>query len=61
MAPKIFFHIFSIFLKNYLMKKPQTTNTLTFLTHIILAIGGVISFHPRQYVVIREPTTDALA
>ena len=23
------------------MKNPQTTNALTFLTHIILAIGGV--------------------
>ena len=40
-APMIFFHIFSIIFFNYLIKKPQTTNALTFLTNIILAIGGV--------------------
>ena len=34
-------HVFFIFLKNHLNKNPQTTNALTFLAHIILAIGGV--------------------
>ena len=36
-APTIFF----IFLKNHIIKNPQTTNALTFLTHNISTIGGV--------------------
>ena len=40
-APMIFF-IFSGYLKKIcFIKKPQTTIALTFLTHIISAIGGV--------------------
>ena len=37
-----FSHIFSIVF-NHLIKNPQTTNALTFLTHNISAIGGVDS------------------
>ena len=43
-APTIFFQIFSIcFFFNYFIKNPQTAIALTFLTHIISAIGGVSS------------------
>ena len=31
------------------MKSQQTTNALTFLTHIILAIGGVYSFWDAKF------------
>ena len=41
MAPTIFFHIFSIYFFNYLVKNQQTTNAPIFLTHNISAIGGV--------------------
>ena len=41
-----FFFIFSIFFKNCLIKKPQTTNALPFLTHLILNIGGVSCLMP---------------
>ena len=37
MAPTIFFDFF-----NYLIKNPQTTIALTFLTHNISDIGGVL-------------------
>ena len=36
-----FFHILSIFFLNYLIRNPQTTIALTFLTHIISGIDGV--------------------
>ena len=36
-----FFQIFRIYFFNYFIKNPQTTIALTFLTHIISAIGGV--------------------
>ena len=36
-----FFQIFRIFFKTHFSKNPQTTIALTFLTHIISAIGGV--------------------
>ena len=36
-----FFQSFSICFFNYFIKNPQTTIALTFLTHIISAIGGV--------------------
>ena len=36
-----FFQTFSIFLKDYFIRNPQTTIALAFLTHNILAIGGV--------------------
>ena len=39
-----FFQIFRIFFSNYFIKNLQTTITLTFLTHIISAIGGVAGF-----------------
>ena len=35
------FKIIKIYLLNYFFKNPQTTITLTFLTHIISAIGGM--------------------
>ena len=41
MAPTFLFRIFRIFYSNYFIKNPQTTIALTFLTHIISAIGGV--------------------
>ena len=37
-----FFQTFSIFLKDYFIKNPQTTIALPFLTHNISAIGGVM-------------------
>jgi hypothetical protein len=41
--PRFFFHIFSIFFfLKYLIKNPQTTIPLTFLTHNISDIGGVM-------------------
>ena len=40
-APMV--HTFSIYFFDWLIKNPQTTNALTFLTHIILAIGGVFN------------------
>ena len=39
-APKIFFKFSGYFLNDFI-KNPQTTTALTFLTHIISAIGGV--------------------
>ena len=39
MAPTIFSQIFRII---YFIKNPQTTIALTFLTHIISTIGGVV-------------------
>ena len=36
-----FFHIFSMFFFNYLVKNPQTTLALTFLTNNISDIGMV--------------------
>ena len=49
-APTIFSN-FQDFLKKYFIKNPQTTIALTFLTHIISGIGGVILLHcsiPRE-------------
>ena len=43
-APTIFFHIFRIFLKNYFIKNPQTTNARTFLPLNISAVGSVEYF-----------------
>jgi hypothetical protein len=44
-APTIFFQIVRIcFFKNFI-KNPQTTIALTFLTHIISCIDGVITIH----------------
>ena len=37
-----FFQTFSIYFFNYFIKNPQTTIALTFLTHIISGIGGVL-------------------
>ena len=48
-APMIFFHIFCIIVSNYLIKNPQTTIALTFLTHIISAIGGVLCIWNGKY------------
>ena len=42
-ATTIFFQISRIYIFNHFIKNPQTTIALTFLTHIISAIGGV---HP---------------
>ena len=36
-----FCHIFCIYCFNYFIRNPQTTNSLTFLTHTISGIGGV--------------------
>ena len=38
---QFFFQIFRIYIFDYFIKNPQTTIVLTFLTHIISAIGGV--------------------
>ena len=43
MAPKIFFIFSTYFFFDNFIKNPQTTKALTFLTHIILAISGVVS------------------
>ena len=43
-----FNHIFSIIFPSNLRINPQTTNALTFLTHIILAIGGVFNNYVDQ-------------
>ena len=42
MVPTIFF-IFSAFFLNYLIKNPETTIAITFLTHNVSVIGGVRS------------------
>ena len=42
-APMIFFQIFRINFFNHLIKNPQTTIALTFLTHNISGVGGVTS------------------
>ena len=42
-----FFQIFRMYFLNCFIKNPQTTIALTFLTHIISAIGGV-SYHLRR-------------
>ena len=39
--PRFFSHIFSISFLIILLRNPQTTNSLTFLTNNISAIGGV--------------------
>jgi hypothetical protein len=39
-----YFHIFSMFFSNCLIKNPKTTIALTFLTHNISGMGGVASF-----------------
>ena len=53
MAPTTFFHIFSVYFFNYLIKNPQTTSALTFLTHNISAIDGgfkAIYLQPKNYI-----------
>ena len=40
-----FFHIFSTYFFDYLIKNPQITNALTFLRHDISGIGGVKTVH----------------
>jgi hypothetical protein len=42
MAPTIFFEFLGYIFFNHFIKNKQTTIALTFLTHIIFAIEGVI-------------------
>ena len=49
-----FLHIFNTIFLDYLMKNPQTTNDLIFLTHIILAIVITVIQNPRSRSLIQK-------